>query len=408
MTTRVWVDWDRESRLITVLSGVTVLFAALAVWVLAQRAGQAVPEFAPRPLFPSLEDRLNAVAAIDVSGPGGAVTVQRSSDGSWIVEGADFPARIEAVRRTLLGLADLELTEPRTDNPDWLHYLDLTAPEDGGEATRVTVRNNEGAALADVLLGSVPDGLAGIGGRSFVHVRRPEEVQAWLARGRLDPGDTAEDWLLRTLYRLSADAISRVEVAPLSGEAYTLSRSEADPGAFALAPVPEGKIAGPAFQLTRAATSLATLDISDVAPEADLALAETSVVRVQTNDGLRLVLEAADIGGQVWAKVRAENAAPPEASAEAGMAVARQAQEINRLATGRVFQIPAPLGPQLLERREAYLSDPPEAEGDVDLFPGLDKNRDNDTKSARTVPEAVNRPPGQPSPEAGDDPEPER
>ena len=57
---------DPRRKALAILSGVTALFVVLATLALMQRGGETAIKYAPRLLFPGLQQQLDMLAEIDI------------------------------------------------------------------------------------------------------------------------------------------------------------------------------------------------------------------------------------------------------------------------------------------------------------------------------------------------------
>ena len=187
-----------RNLLLLVLATFVALVAALIAVMSDQSSVRT--SFAPHPLFDGLSTKLDRVDRIVYTasrGMGGEVKIvlTRSEGKGWGAEArGGYPADEELIKRTLLGVGNMEAYEPRTSNPDWHRNLGLLKPEDIGSALRVEFFEGE-ERLAGLLVGKVPERAADVKGEGLIYVRRDGEDQSWLARGRLPLHRNAVDWL---------------------------------------------------------------------------------------------------------------------------------------------------------------------------------------------------------------------
>ena len=129
------------TRTVTVLAAALVVLGAVAL--LAQYDPQP-----PAPggglLLPDLGGDLDRITEVSVIGAGSqpVATLTRGEDGGWSVAEKDsYPADVEKVRQTLIGLAEARIVEPKTANPDFYDRLGVEGVEDdaaGGVAVMLT------------------------------------------------------------------------------------------------------------------------------------------------------------------------------------------------------------------------------------------------------------------------------
>jgi hypothetical protein len=337
----------RHRRVLLVLGGVTVLFAALAGLAVMQRNAEEVPKFTARPLFPGLAARLNELGEVAITTQSAAFHV-RLVNGKWgVVERGNFPADFAAVRRTSIGVADIELLEPKTARPELHELLGLRAPAQGGNAVRITLTDRAGKPMADVLVGmtqgSEPDG------RNRLYVRKAAENQSWLARASLSPAGNIADWIDKHPLSLERARISGATVTPPTGPAYTISRASKDEQDFRMENLPAGRELSFAGSVNPVAAGLVDFTFEDVQPAASVDFSRAATHVTRTFDGLTVTTRIARKDGADWAQLTAAGTRP-ETQTEAG--------EINARLSAWALKLPGFEADTLLAARDSLLKAP--------------------------------------------------
>ncbi|MDX5361055.1 MAG: hypothetical protein LPL00_06540 [Alphaproteobacteria bacterium] len=174
-------------RGLLLLLGVALLSGGLAYWAPSPvRPALPVDEAEPALAFPALGPALDTVTRIRIEEDDGLLLLVRNS-ASWEVAvdgGEAVAADGDRVAALLGGLAGLRLAEEKTRLPGRHGLIAVDDPADGGGGARITVYDLDDRVRADLILGTVRIPPApGLPGEMFV--RRPDAVQAWLARGSL-------------------------------------------------------------------------------------------------------------------------------------------------------------------------------------------------------------------------------
>ena len=335
-------------RSFVILALVTVLAVAaamLAVWL--DRRAVTVSQSAGL-LFPELAENLADIDVIRVTAPlgmGGTAetTIERGENDQWVVtQLSDYPAKQEAVRALLLGLSELEATEPRTADPEWHQALGLTAPEDLGKATRISFENADGEAEASILVGSVPEQSMQAGAaQGLIYVRRDGEDQTWLAKGRLPIYQKASEWLDPTLLALTAADVRRTVLWAGSETPVILERETPD-APFTLVNLPDGDAARGEAVLKSAATVLATSGFETVVPADQITFdPNLPMIVIDTFNGLKIVTRLASAGNQIWARFEVEVDPWPGASAEDIAKAEDKAASLRNRLSSWAYQLPS-------------------------------------------------------------------
>ncbi|HYG86718.1 MAG TPA: DUF4340 domain-containing protein [Azospirillum sp.] len=325
----------RRSSLIA-LAVVTAGTVAAAIW----SSVPPVAEPAAGLLFPGLGSRINDVARLEVVGSGTTVTVARGPSG-WTVEQKEgYPADADAVKRTVVALAEATAVEPRTTQSDQYPRIGVEDPQTPGAAsTQVTLRGGDGAPLAALILGKSA-------GEATLYARKAGEAQSWLVKARLGALDADPlRWIDRAPPRIPADRVSSVAIRqPDGGQAGI--RRDAPGQPFAAFGLPDGAEANPSVVEETAAVA-AMLGLEDVA-RLDPALFSNAVVTtVRTFDGLLLTVRTARRDGQAWIAL--------DAAAE-GEAAAAQAKDWQTRHAGWQYRVFEAVGRDLTRTPADFLA----------------------------------------------------
>ena len=202
----------RRIRALTILAGATaiaVVLASIAQW---QRGATSDPVFQQARMFPSLAAKVDDVASIQIETKSSVFNVTRRADGQWILpDKAGYGADFNTVRKTILGLAELDLIEPRTARADWQEKLGLGLPKSGGSGSLVTLKDKKGDIAASLVSGAAVEG-ASAAGKQAIYVRRPGDAQTYVARGSYSLDTAQEQWLDKSFIDFARDRIKTVEI----------------------------------------------------------------------------------------------------------------------------------------------------------------------------------------------------
>ncbi|MDX1609512.1 MAG: DUF4340 domain-containing protein [Halofilum sp. (in: g-proteobacteria)] len=271
---------------------ILALLAALAVAgvVLTRAPAPPAGEAAPEPRFlPGLHERLESVRRVDVQAPDGAdlATVVRG-DGGWSVANRwDYPADLETLRGTLIGLAEARELEPKSDRPEGHARLGVAEPGSGpGSGLGLRLGGIEPAVA--VLVGQ--PAAEEVGG---TYLRRVGEDRAWLVSGAIERHDAIADWLDDRLVDLAAIRVHRVRIEPVDGEPVEVLLPSQDAPRFEILGIPEGRQPLSRTLSKSIARGLAELTLVDVRPAAETRLPPLLArTRFETFDGLVIEVEA--------------------------------------------------------------------------------------------------------------------
>jgi hypothetical protein len=205
-----------RARTALVMAVVAGALAAGAYLVL--RRGEAPTRAPGASALPDLGARAGEIAAVEVLRANATIRLERTGAGAWVVASSDgYPARPEAVRALVAGLADLRLDAPMTARRERHGEIGLAWPDATGRARRVRLLTGApGAApAADIVLGDER------GQPPAVFLRAFDDAQTWRARGRASAPTDAAEWMDRVIVALPAEALQSAALRGL-----TLTRAE--------------------------------------------------------------------------------------------------------------------------------------------------------------------------------------
>lgn len=342
-----------RTRSLALLAVVALGLAALAVWALSQRAGEAPASTGEA--LPGFAARIEALERVEVRGAGDSLLVSLLRRGdAWEVEQyPGWPANQREISRALFRLGEARRIEAKTDDPALHARLGV---EDVGQAGAkgAELRFEGGGQPLGLVVGINHPGLGG----SYVRVSGDDA--SWLIDADLSPARDPVAWLDRRLVDLPLALTERVRVEPAMGPDFTLVR--------------EGE--GFVVQGVRAGTSLDVQATATAALPEQLALdglAEdegqeaTSRHLYETLDGLRLEIASWQDAAGVWARLTvsldetkardwfAQAGEPAEPGTDRLAKRQEQAARWQARFEGRRFLIPPHKAANLLKTRAEHL-----------------------------------------------------
>ena len=319
------------TRTVTVLAAALVVLGAVAL--LAQYDPQP-----PAPggglLLPDLGEDLDRITEVSVIGAGSqpVATLTRGEDGGWSVAEKDsYPADVEKVRQTLIGLAEARIVEPKTANPDFYDRLGVEGVEDGA-AGGVAVMLTGADSPVHVIVGDSE-------GTSQVYVRETDQAQSFLVDRNPDVGSETTDWLATEILAIPGSRMARVTVTHPDGETVTVSKADSEQSNFDLEAMPPGRELQYASVANVMGNVLSNLNLQDVEPRTATDEPVT-VTEFVTFDGLAITAESLEREDEPWVAFRAEYR-PPAEEPEADEAEDEPAQESDAANVGDEVEVEA-------------------------------------------------------------------
>ena len=261
-------------------------------------------------LLPSLQRDMPRLAAITVKQGGQSVTLERKGEAWSLKDRGGYPVQGDRVRALLVKLADAEIVDRKTRNPERFNLLELEEPTLKDAKSRVvSMTDSAGKSLVDLIVGkrSVEQFAAGKGG---TYVRRPGEKDTWLVSTEIDVNTAVNQWVDTTVFEAEIAKVKRVEIN-VAGEPQLVIEREAGKPAnkdgYKLLGMPEGKKLKSEYALEDMVNAFARVELEDVrrpvAPPADAPAPNTASYATET--GAKFTLKVRSEGDQRWAVVEA-------------------------------------------------------------------------------------------------------
>ncbi|MEM9703864.1 MAG: DUF4340 domain-containing protein, partial [Planctomycetota bacterium] len=172
-----------------------------------------------QPFFPDFEDPLAAdslsiVTYNDETSVIKNFDVARGEDGLYRISPYDYPAdaddRLAEVATSLVGVVRGQLASRRASDYERYGVIDPLTEDSSvltGRGSRVTVKDETGAVLADYILGGEAEGADG-----YRYVRRPDEKEVYRAELDVDLSSRFTDWVDADVLDITAGDVRRVLV----------------------------------------------------------------------------------------------------------------------------------------------------------------------------------------------------
>ena len=346
------------------------LLAALLAVVLGGMAWKISTDKAPQTevtrtaLYGGLLDKLNEVTRVELRSAQVHTSLKREGE-QWTVATRDnFPAESAAVKRLLLGLADLQIVEAKTSLPASYGRIGVADPGDGSDSLQVELYGAKDEQLVAVIIGHT----RASGPQSQRYVRRAGESQSYLVNGKLDGTSEAITWLDARIVDVDTARVRSVAIVPSEGVAVAITKHRPKDNFFELQNVPAGKVPRSKALVSSLGALLLDLRFNNVA--AATRFADAKPIRqttVQTFDGLRVRIDefaaddktyarfdfaydaslveadaATDAAREVSAPapVAGSEAVAPAVAATPQATVEQQAARLKARTTGWVYELP--------------------------------------------------------------------
>jgi hypothetical protein len=285
---------------------VTLLAVIAAVFVGRGPGSPRNDPLAGAPVLPEVGKRIAQIGRLTLVHGDSKTTLNRDGDNWVIEERGNYAADGDKVRQAILGLAELTYVEPKTKKADLYPRLELEdAGKKGGKSTLVTVTDEKGSLLGELIAGKRRVDQLG-GGNDGIYVRKPGDAQSWLARGTLELAGDTPPWIAKKLLDLPVAQIKEVVLTAADGGSFTIKRDKPqDP--LALAELPAGHKLKSDDALNDPAGALASFELNDVRPVKFLEFPKDGVAtaRYTSFDGLVVTVSETQKDGTDWVRLAA-------------------------------------------------------------------------------------------------------
>lgn len=303
-------------------------------------------------LLPSLQRDMARLSTITMKQGPLSITLERKGEAWSLKDRGGYPVQGERVRALLLRLADAELVDRKTRNPDRFALLELEdlAAKDA-KSRLLSLADDKAKPLAELLIGkrSVEQFGAGKGG---TYVRRPAEKETWLVNSEIEINPAVNQWVDTTIFEAQIAQVKQVDI-DLGGEKFSVLRASGKPAnkdAYAFAGgLPDGKKLKSDYTLEDLVNAFARVELEDVrkpvAPAAGAAAPMTAVYEME--NGAKITMRVRSDGDARWAVVEASGEGEAKAVADA----------VNAKAAGWEFRLPSWKAEQIFKKQADLVED---------------------------------------------------
>ena len=203
-------------------------------------------------------------------------------DDHWILEeSSGYRADWKRLKNVLSDLAQAEIIEAKTSNPDYFDRLgveDVSLENAGG----VLIEFSAGTGLPAVIVGKNAQA------RNGRYVRLQDSPDSALIDRDLDLPRELQDWLDRDIISIPETEVVEVEINHPDGDRVLARKLAVDDENFELEAIPEGFVVKSDWTVNSLANSLAALQLESVLPVSEIDWGGAIGFRLVTADGLQV------------------------------------------------------------------------------------------------------------------------
>jgi hypothetical protein len=276
-------------RNFSILAIITILVIITAVTLTTKKTNTTGRE----KLFHLSTSTLQDISEIEMQTHDETITLIRDDTGQWRVkEKQNYPAISSQVHKLLIGIADLQIIEAKTSNPEFYSKLGVeNITTDDAKSTLLSLKTAPDKIVASLIVGN--DKVAKIDStRKEIYVRKPTEAQTWLTLGRIPLDNKVTGWLNKQILDIKEERTRQVEITQPDGEQILIFKNHPSDKDFQLADLPVTAQIKSAYTLKNIANTISGLNLDDViaAKEMDLGELEKTQAIFTTFGGLQITM----------------------------------------------------------------------------------------------------------------------
>ncbi len=303
-------------------------------------------------LLPSLQRDMPRLSTITMKQGTQSITLERKGEAWSLKDRGGYPVQGDRVRALMLRLADAELIDRKTRNPERFSLLeleDLTAKD--AKSRLLVLADDKAKPLAELLIGkrSVEQFGAGKGG---TYIRRPAEKETWLVNSEIEINTAVNMWVDTTIFEAQIAQVKQVDI-DVGSEKFSIVRASGKPAnkdAYAFAGgLPDGKKLKSDYTLEDVVNAFARVELEDVRkPVAPATGATAPMIAVyEMENGGKFTMKVRADGDARWAVVEATGEGDAKAAADA----------VNAKAGGWEFKLPSWKAEQIFKKQADLIED---------------------------------------------------
>ncbi len=292
-----------SNKRFTLFAVITLALVIAAVVSSYQRAPQTQVEKAP--LLANLMQQINSVSSISIRDKEFHTEIIKHGD-QWLLKNRDgYPVIFDKVKDLVVSLANLQVLEGKTRNPDLYTRLDVEGTESApGKSILVSLTDENGNQMTSLVIGKQRATISNANQAPSRYVRRADEERALLVEGAVNIKADPSRWMNNMLFDIKAALISDITIDHADGTQLHLSRSKYGSGELTLHDIEEGFQLKSKASLNGLVTALEELRFQDVVATKNFktTAAEKTVTQIKTFDGITLTATIYAVNSKYYAQ----------------------------------------------------------------------------------------------------------
>lgn len=294
-------------------------FTALALAAIASLVLAAVIHASANPwlagaaigdrLFPVLTRDITRAQFVTVQQGDKSILIEKKGEDWFLKDRGGYPANPERMRPLLLRLANAQIVDPKTKNPERHKLLELEDPSLKDAKSRlVRVADAQNRALVDIIVGKRSPEQIGAG-KGTTFVRRPNQNETWLVNAELDPVPLVPYWVDATMFETHVGKAQGVTVEIPGEKPVEVGKAqEGKVATWAVTNVPEGMKLKYEFAADDMLNAFSRMELEDVRRAISIPanVKPTGVSTYRDTKGLEIIASMYGAGEDRWLKIHAK------------------------------------------------------------------------------------------------------
>ncbi|MGR8948258.1 MAG: DUF4340 domain-containing protein [Gammaproteobacteria bacterium] len=281
---------------------IVTLAVVYGAWQVSKTNAPTV-ELSNETLYPTLIDQVNDINNILIRSADDATELKRVGD-NWVISNRDnFPAKFDAVKSTLLKIAEVTVIEKKTAVAEKYATLGVNDPTSAnGTGVRVDIHNSSNEQLVSLIIGNERQGRAL--GEANYYIRRVDDAASYLASGDLDISAQVDDWLEPNIVDIDTERVRQITITPDGEDPVIIQKAKPTDNFFTVANIPAGFKAKSRATVSSLGALLLSLRFEDVISASKVSSSTPrGTVEALTFDGLTANLERYDYQDNEYVKM---------------------------------------------------------------------------------------------------------
>lgn len=260
-------------------------------------------------LFPVMTRDIARANLVTVMQGDKSIQIEKKGEDWFLKDRGGYRANPERMRPLLLRLANAEIVDPKTRNPERHKILELEDPKlKDAKSRHVRVSDTQDRALVDIIIGKRSSEMLGTG-KGGTYVRRPGQNETWLVNAELDPVPLVPYWVDATMFETHVGKAQGVTVEIPGERPIEVGKApEGKTATWAVTNVPDGMKLKYEFAADDMLNAFSRMELEDVrraiAIPADVKPAGVSTFR--DTKGLEIIATMYGTGEDRWLKITAK------------------------------------------------------------------------------------------------------